>query len=217
MGDTTRRLTGLTVATAALAAVLTLKAAPSEQASPPDDFGTSAAARAAASGTLSPTAEARPSPTPPAQLRYPPQRVLVRDVGLDARVRPVGVTETGAMAVPADPAVAGWYRFGPAPGSSHGSSVLVGHVDTDTGALGEFAALHDVEPGDTVEVRRAHAEPALYRVTARSTVPKGDLPSATFRRSGPPALTLVTCAPPFLPEKGGYQANLIVTAEPLAA
>ncbi|MET9457543.1 class F sortase [Streptomyces canus] len=217
MGDTTRRLTGLTVATAALAAVLTLEAAPSEQASPPDDFGTSATARAAASGTLSPAAEARPSPPPPAQLRYPPQRVLVPDVGLDTRVRPVGVTEAGAMAVPADPAVAGWYRFGPAPGSSHGSSVLVGHADTDTGALGEFAALYDVEPGDTVEVRRAHAEPALYRVTARSTVPKGDLPSATFRRSGPPVLTLVTCAPPFLPEKGGYQANLIVTAEPLAA
>ena len=217
MGDTTRRLTGLTVATAALAAVLTLGAAPSEHASPPDDFGIPATARAAAPGTLSPATEARTSPPPQAQLRHLPQRVLVRDVGLDARVRPVGVTEAGAMSIPADPAVAGWYRFGAAPGSSHGSSVLVGHVDSNTGALGEFAALYDVEPGDTVEVRRAHAEPALYRVTARSTVPKGDLPSATFRRSGPPVLTLVTCAPPFLPEKGGYQANLIVTAEPLAA
>ncbi|WP_308406954.1 class F sortase [Streptomyces sp. AC555_RSS877] len=141
----------------------------------------------------------------------------MRDVGLDARVQPVGVTEAGAMAIPADPAVAGWYRFGPAPGSAHGSSVLVGHVDSDTGALGEFAALYDVEPGDRIEVLRADAEPARYRVTARSTVPKDDLPSATFRRSGPAVLTLVTCAPPFLHEKGGYQANLVVTAEPLAA
>jgi hypothetical protein len=217
VGDTTRRLTGLTVATAALAAVLTLGTAPSQQTSPPDDFGTPAMALATAPGTLSPASEARPSPPSQAQLRHPPQRVLVREVDLDARVRPVGMTEAGAVAIPADPAVAGWYRFGPAPGSSHGSSVLVGHVDSDTGALGEFAALYDVEPGDTVEVRRAHAEPALYRVTARSTVPKDDLPAATFRRSGPPVLTLVTCAPPFLPEKGGYQANLIVTAEPLAA
>jgi sortase (surface protein transpeptidase) len=121
------------------------------------------------------------------------------------------------MAIPADPAVAGWYRFGPAPGSSQGSSVLVGHVDSETGALGEFAALYDVEPGDRVEVRRAGGEPALYRVTARSTVPKDALPSTTFRRTGPPVLTLVTCAPPFIPEEGGYLANLIVTAEPLSA
>ncbi|MER5893339.1 class F sortase [Streptomyces sp. NPDC001876] len=141
----------------------------------------------------------------------------MRAVGLDARVRPVGVTEDGALAVPSNPAVAGWYRFGPAPGGSRGSSVLVGHVDSDTGDLGEFAALYDVKPGDRVEVRRADAEPVRYRVTARATVPKDDLPSTTFRRDGSPVLTLVTCAPPFIPDEGGYQANLVVTAEPLDA
>ncbi|MDT3726864.1 hypothetical protein ROS62_19085 [Streptomyces sp. DSM 41972] len=34
-------------------------------------------------------------------------------------------------------------------------------------------------------------------------------------RSGPPVLTLITCAPPFEPERGGYTANLVVTAEPV--
>lgn len=187
MGNTTRRLTGLTVATAALAAVLIVGTAPSEQVPPPADFGVTptAPARAATPDTLSPATEARPSHTLQARGQHPPQQILVRDVGLDAHVQPVGVTEEGALAVPADPAVAGWYRFGPAPGSSHGSSVLAGHVDSDTGDLGEFAALYDVEPGDQVEVRRADADPVLYRVTARSTVPKDDLPSATFRRDGP--------------------------------
>ncbi|URN18571.1 class F sortase [Streptomyces sudanensis] len=135
-------------------------------------------------------------------------------MGLDAPVRPVGVTGAGDLAVPADPAVAGWYRFGPAPGGPRGSSVLVGHVDDGTGALGEFAALRDVAAGDSVEVRRAGSTPVRYRVTARSTVPKDALPARVFRRSGPPVLTLVTCAPPFVPEAGGYQANLIATAEP---
>nr|WP_217166166.1 class F sortase [Streptomyces sp. AC512_CC834] len=120
------------------------------------------------------------------------------------------------MTIPDDPAVAGWYRFGPTPGSPHGSSVLVGHVDDDTGALGEFAALYDVRPGDRVEVRREGADPVSYRVTARTTVPKDDLPASAFRRSGPPVLTLITCAPPFVPERGGYLANLVVTAKPLA-
>ncbi|MGW1897364.1 class F sortase [Streptomyces hirsutus] len=218
MGDTARRLTGLVVATVALAAVATLRAGPSDQGTPPPDFGPAAPARAAAASGLPGATEPSPPSAPRGERREaPPERVLVGDVGLDARVRPVGVTEQGALAIPGDPAVAGWYRFGPAPGSPRGSAVLVGHVDGDTGALGEFAALYDVRPGARVEVRRAGAGSAVYRVVARATVPKDGLPSSTFRRTGPPVLTLVTCAPPFVPEAGGYQANLVVTAEPLPA
>ncbi|BFO16368.1 hypothetical protein SHKM778_27560 [Streptomyces sp. KM77-8] len=99
------------------------------------------------------------------------------------------------MAIPDDPSVAGWYRYGPVPGSPRGSAVLVGHVDSDTGALGEFAALYDVRPGDRVEVRRAEAAPVVYRVVSRTTVPKDELPPSVFRRTGDPVLTLITCAP----------------------
>ncbi|WP_406729334.1 class F sortase [Streptomyces sp. GD-15H] len=194
--------------------MLSLPGATSDPASLPPDFGPAAPVREAAAAGL-------PSGTGPhadiAHQDPPPQRVLVRDVGLDARIRPVGVTGQGAMVVPADAAVAGWYRFGPAPGSTRGSAVLVGHVDSDTGDLGEFAALYDVHTGDEVEVRRAGAEPVVYRVVSRSTMPKNELPSSTFRRTGDPVLTLVTCAPPFVPERGGYLANLVVTAEPLPA
>ncbi|MEU3660499.1 class F sortase [Streptomyces sp. NPDC032940] len=144
----------------------------------------------------------------------PPERVQVPGIGLDARVRPVGVTGQGAVTVPADPSVAGWYRYGPAPGSHEGSAVLVGHVDDETGALGEFAALYDVRAGDRVEVRRTHGSPVVYRVVSRTTVPKDELPPSVFRRTGAPVLTLITCAPPFEPERGGYLANLVVTAEP---
>ncbi|WP_307825145.1 class F sortase [Streptomyces sp. M2CJ-2] len=213
MSDTARGLTGPAVVAAALAVVLNLPGAPPGPASPPPDFGPAAPVREAAAAGL-------PSGTGPhADVPHrdpPPRRVLVRDVGLDARIRPVGVTGQGAMVVPADAAVAGWYRFGPAPGSTRGSAVLVGHVDSDTGDLGEFAVLYDVRTGDEVEVRRAGAEPVLYRVVSRSTMPKNELPSSTFRRTGDPVLTLVTCAPPFVPERGGYLANLVVTAEPLS-
>ncbi|OWA12459.1 peptidase C60 sortase A and B [Streptomyces sp. CS113] len=119
------------------------------------------------------------------------------------------------MTVPEGPAVAGWYRYGPAPGGREGSAVLVGHVDSETGALGEFAALYDIQRGDRVEVRRAAAAPVAYRVVSRTTVPKDELPPSVFRRTGDPVLTLITCAPPFEPERGGYLANLVVTAEPL--
>ncbi|MER7870112.1 class F sortase [Streptomyces cellulosae] len=189
-----------------------------QQAGSPSDFGAAPSATAAGdagrpSGTAPP-----PSAAEPAAVRQAaPARVLVPGVGLDAQVEGVGVTPRGDMTVPDDPAVAGWYRYGPAPGSPEGSAVLVGHLDSETGDLGEFAALRDVRAGDTVEVRRDGAEPVVYRVTARTTVPKDELPPSAFRRTGPPVLTLITCAPPFEPERGGYTANLVLTAEPVDA
>ncbi|MFB6843353.1 class F sortase [Streptomyces sp. NPDC056373] len=217
MADGARRLTGPMLAAAALAAVLGLPAGPSQPAAPAPDFTTAPSGRTtgskgAPSGwTTDSTAKAAPSTAP----APPPRRVLLPRTGVDARVTPVGVTDRGETAVPDEPSMAGWYRYGPAPGSASGSAVLVGHVDSETGAIGEFAALYDVRRGDGVEVRRAGAEPVRYRVVSRVTVPKDELPPSAFRRTGAPALTLITCAPPFVPERGGYLSNLVVTAEPV--
>ncbi|MFB9466262.1 class F sortase [Streptomyces cinereospinus] len=218
MADTARRLTGLTAAAAALA-VLTVQPSLSQPSPPPPrpvDFGRAASLGDAAAARPPGTAAAEGEGAQQNRRQDPsPRRIVVPGAGLDARVRPVGVDGQGSVAVPADPSVAGWYRFGPAPGSTEGSAVLVGHVDGDTGALGEFAALYDVRPGDRIEVRRAGARPVGYRVVSRSTVPRRELPPSVFRRTGSPVLTLVTCAPPFVPERGGYQSNLVVTARPL--
>ncbi|MFF7890907.1 class F sortase [Streptomyces sp. NPDC007907] len=206
MADGTRRLTGPMLAAAALAAVLGFPGRPSQPAEPAPDFTTAPYGR---------TAGAAAEEAPPPAQAPPPRRVLLPDVGVDARVAPVGVTDRGDLAVPDDPSVAGWYRYGPAPGSVAGSAVLVGHVDSDTGAIGEFAGLYHVRRGDHVEVRRAGADPVRYRVLSRVTVPKEELPPSAFRRTGVPVLTLITCAPPFVPERGGYLSNLVVTAEPV--
>ncbi|MEU3251222.1 class F sortase [Streptomyces sp. NPDC006997] len=212
MAEATRRLTALATAAAALAAVLAVSGQPSKPATAPADFGAALPRQTAATTPPPGTAESR---SDTAADVAPPQRVRIGEVGLDARVRAVGVTGQGSVTVPGDPSVAGWYRYGPAPGSPRGSAVLVGHVDSETGALGEFAALYEVRPGARVEVRRAEAAPVVFRVVSRTTVPKDDLPPSAFRRTGDPVLTLITCAPPFEPERGGYLANLIVTAEPV--
>ncbi len=178
-------------------------------------------ARAAAA----PAVAGSPAPPPPGV----PVRVAASAVGLDSGVIPVGVTDKGDVAVPADPARAGWYRFGPAPGATQGSAVLVGHVDNDDGDIGEFAALYDIRAGDSIEVEVRPGNPPGsaddrkgagthtldYRVTGRFTVAKEQLPDAVFRRRGTPVLTLITCAPPFDRAHGGYRNNLVVTAVPV--
>ncbi|MGW6547538.1 class F sortase, partial [Streptomyces massasporeus] len=96
-----------------------------------------------------------------------------------------------------------------------GSAVLVGHVDDRTGRLGAFAKLYGVREGDDVTVARADAPPVRYEVTAREVVDRDRLPKEVFRRHGRPVLTLVTCAPPYDRERGGYQRNLLVYAVPV--
>ncbi|MFJ4815868.1 class F sortase [Streptomyces sp. NPDC088801] len=223
MAEGRRRLTGPMVAAAALAAALGLPATPSQPATPaqtavpsqptapsPDVAAPDVAAAPPERGSAAALEAAPGTAQDP-----PPRRVLAHRTGLDAEVGPVGVTGRGDMAVPDDPSVAGWYRHGPAPGRDRGSAVLVGHVDSESGDLGEFLALYDVRRGDLVEVRRAEGGPVHYRVVSRVTVPKDDLPPSAFRRSGAPVLTLITCAPPYVPERGGYVSNLVVTAEPV--
>lgn len=148
----------------------------------------------------------RPVPEPTA-LRVP-------QVSLHARVRDVGVEGDGTVEVPDNTGQSGWYRYGPAPGASAGSAVLVGHVDDRTGDLGAFAKLYEVRKGDEVTVAREDAPPVQYEVAAREVVDKDRLPDEVFRRHGRPVLTLVTCAPPYDPARGGYQRTLLVYAVP---
>ncbi|MDO0929572.1 class F sortase [Streptomyces sp. TG1A-8] len=154
-------------------------------------------------------AESPPGPVPePTALRVP-------RVSLDAHVLSVGVEDDGTVEIPGNARQAGWYRYGPAPGARAGSAVLIGHVDDRTGRLGAFAKLYDVRKGDAVTVARRDAPTMRYEVTAREVVDGDSLPKEVFRRYGRPVLTLVTCAPPYDRERGGYQRNLLVYAVPV--
>ncbi|MEV6613006.1 class F sortase [Streptomyces sp. NPDC051051] len=142
-----------------------------------------------------------------------PTSLALPRLDVRAPVDPVGVTGDGQVAVPKDPDRVGWYRYSPAPGSPQGSAVVVGHVDAKGRGLGVLDALNDVRQGDEVLVESGDGDAIAYRITTRSTVSKRDLPSSdAFRRDGPAVLTLITCTGPYLPDRGGYQNNLVVTA-----
>ncbi|WP_101258728.1 class F sortase [Streptomyces barkulensis] len=143
-----------------------------------------------------------------------PVALSIPRLSLDTPVQGVGVEDDGTVEIPEDAGQAGWYRYGPAPGARTGSAVVVGHVDDRTGDLGAFAKLYGVREGDDITVERQGAPPLRYEVTAREVVDQDSLPDEVFRRDGRPVLTLVTCAPPYDRENGGYQKNLLVYAVP---
>lgn len=144
----------------------------------------------------------------------PPSRVQVPSIGLDATVRPVGVAEDRQMQLPDDPRVLGWYRFGAAPGE-RGSVVLAGHVDSRTYGVGPLVALQTVTAGARVELASGAGSGRTYRVDSIERFDQQALPATVFARTGPERLRIITCTGPYLPEQGGYQQNLVVTAVPV--
>ncbi len=148
-----------------------------------------------------------------------PRRIRIfgpSGVSVTAEVLPVGVEADGSMTIPADPSRVGWYRFGPAPGSTSGSSVISGHVDTRRYGPGAFAALRIAAPGDDVVVDLEDGTSLAYVVTGRESFDKTRLPTeALFARDGAPRLTLVTCGGPFDASLRRYRDNLVITAVPV--
>jgi hypothetical protein len=151
-------------------------------------------------------------PRPP----RPPQSVQVAGVGLTMPVKATGVAQDGQMALPADPRIMGWYRFGPEPGDRRGSTVLAGHVDSREYGTGPLVRLASVQPGTEVVVTAADGTPLRYRVTTVERITQAALPvDRLFDPTGPHRLTLVTCGGRYLPEAGGYEDNILVTATPI--
>ncbi len=165
--------------------------------------------------TTARTGGALPPTSAPAPPSAPPTRLEVPRLGARMPVRPVGVDRRGEMALPPDPAVAGWYRFGAAPGTAAGATVIAAHVDDATLGTGPLARLDRLRRGDPV-VLRTGASVYRYRVTSVLLLAKGDLDvEELFTRVGPARLHLVTCGGAFDAATGHYEDNVVVVAEPV--
>jgi hypothetical protein len=82
----------------------------------------------------------------------PPARLEIPAIGVSSSLVRLGLEPDGAMQVPDDYQVAGWFTGGPQPGQL-GPAVIAGHVDSRTGPA-VFYRLRDLRPGDQIRVLR---------------------------------------------------------------
>lgn len=151
-----------------------------------------------------------PDPAPPVRLEMP-------RLGLSAPVVPVAVDPDGALGVPTNPDVLGWWVSGARPGGGRGSVVIDGHVDSATEGLGVFARLRELDVGDPVLTQSALGVVHHYRVTGRRQFAKAALPAdAVFAQDVQERLVLITCGGQFERDVGRYADNVVVFAELVA-
>jgi len=163
--------------------------------------------------------EIQPSPNPTAALHLvaDPVRIFIPSIDVDAPILATGISTAGVVDIPANVNEVGWYNGSAKPGDVHGSAVIVGHRDGTFGVDGAFYNLAKLSPGDPVRVVDAEGLATNYEVAAREVVAKSNFAEVApkyFGKEGSPRLTLITCGGAYIKDKGGYQANVIVTALP---
>lgn len=157
------------------------------------------------------------SPQPEPDLFPVPRSVSIPALDVDARVVPVGLEADGAIEIPDDVDIVGWYELGVPPGADRGSAVLVAHRDGRGQGPGVFYDLGMMDVGDRVRVRDDAGGVLVFEVVARESLRKKGLPyDELFTADGPPRLTLISCGGAYDADRGGYQDNVIVTAVPVS-
>ncbi|MYT71506.1 MULTISPECIES: class F sortase [unclassified Streptomyces] len=144
-----------------------------------------------------------------------PQRVDVAALRIQAPVVARGLDGGGAVDPPPydQAGVVGWYGGGARPGE-RGTSLFVGHVDTETRPA-VFYHLSEAKPGDTVKVVRDDGSIASFTVDEVEVYDRKHFDPARAYGPHDPSraeLRLITCGGTFDKASRTYTANVVVSA-----
>jgi LPXTG-site transpeptidase (sortase) family protein len=154
------------------------------------------------------------TPAKSTRVRFVPERLTLQ-AGASAAVKRA-VTVDGELHVPTNVNHVGWWDGSASAGDPFGSTLIAGHVDSATGAVGFFAKLLHINVGSKVTLQGS-GHRLSYRVTEIHTVAQEALASHSraFDQTGDHRLVLITCTGVYRPGRGGYDRNLVVIARPL--
>lgn len=142
-----------------------------------------------------------------------PKTITIPEIGVRAKVVPVGLNADGSMQTPRyGRNEAGWYVEGPKPGEP-GPAVIAAHVDNQNGP-DVFYRLDELDKGDEVTVVDRSGHRHRFTVMGTEAVDKDELPyERIWSNVDRPVLRLITCAGDYDHEAGEYRDNLIVYAK----
>lgn len=158
-------------------------------------------------------APAQPIPTvAPTAVSATPTEIAIPAIGVKAAVEDVGLDSSGSMGVPTNINDTAWYEDGAAPGQA-GDAVIDGHLDWYTGPA-VFWNLAKVAPGEAITVTMSNDTQIAFTVRSEQSYPYATEPPGLFSTSGPPTLSLITCAGQWDAGKQIYSNRLVLTASP---
>lgn len=137
--------------------------------------------------------------------------LLIRVIGVNATMLPVGTTPQGNIDVTKGIWDVGWYDQSVKPGQP-GSAFIEGHLDWYTGPA-VFWNLHRLQIGDEVDLVHPDGTTSRFQVSLVRQLPfSGIVPDDMLATDGPSRLNMVTCSGTWLKGAHTYSNRLAVTA-----
>ena len=141
-----------------------------------------------------------------------PARMVVPHIGVDNPVVPVGLHPDVSLVVPDEAHVAGWYSGFSRPGQTGRPAVIAGH-NVWGGRIGVFYRLHQLVPGDILEIRGEDDSTVRFEVERIEQHPKDAFPTnRVYDATDRADLRVITCGGLFDRSRGSHVDNIIVFA-----
>lgn len=168
------------------------------------------------------------TPSPSAALVKPgiPVTVISADHHLNATVQPDRLNADGSLFVPPNPRTVSWSSQDVAPGTSYGTVIVVGHVNSG-GVPGAFSDLADYRVGQVITLVLSDGRRMKYAVATEPIEVKKDSlgprrqelfdQTHSYGLPGQPRssrLLLLSCGGVFDNASGHYESNIFVYALP---
>ena len=142
-----------------------------------------------------------------------PIRLVIPEIGVDAAIESVGLTTSGAMDAPKDPADTGWFNLGPRPGES-GSAIIDGHFGWKNNTPAVFDKLSTLQSGDKIYVEDEKGVMTTFVVRKLQIYGENANASDVFSSSdGKSHLNLITCGGSLDATSKSYSDRLVVFAD----
>jgi len=146
----------------------------------------------------------------PSEAYQEPAKLKISNIGVEAVIKPVGVTAAGNMDIDENPKELAWYKFGPKPGEK-GSAVIAGHYGWKDTVPSVFNNLNKLNKGDTISSYDGQGREITFVVTkAELYEPDQDATDVFKSKDGKSHLNLITCQGSWNNSARTYTERLVV-------
>lgn len=140
-----------------------------------------------------------------------PRRIIIPDLSVEGFIQQVGTYSDGAMAVPANTNVAGWFEKRAKPGEK-GLSIINGHLLGDN-FKGIFGDLNKLKVGASFQIEMGDRSIRKFVVTSNTKVSNSEAQSMLYSQVHEKQLNLITCIGNYLENEETYDHRQIVVAK----
>ncbi|MBI2053805.1 MAG: class F sortase [Candidatus Staskawiczbacteria bacterium] len=142
-----------------------------------------------------------------------PLRLIIPEIGVDAKIQYVKTTANGAIGAPEEPWAVAWFSLSQKPGET-GSAIITGHYGQWKNGQGSvFHRLNEIKNGSKIYIENDGNNLLSFEVKETRAFDFEDETTEIFGKNDGAWIVLITCQGKWLKDKKTYSERLAVFAK----